>query len=449
LTNGAVVRVVLEFHVNKKHNIGRARVSFTDDRTPSLDAPVTSERVAEILSRIGSADKIRLLTSAATGEDRAVLFDWWKRQQGGWREAHAKVEEHLRAEPNGKTKVLICGEGYTPLRMNTQGADFFEQTYYLKRGNADMKDGVASQGFLQVVSRGQGIGAWKISPPKGAKFSGRRAALANWITDTNDGAGILAARVMVNRLWQHHFGRAIVATPNDFGHAGELPTHPQLLDYLASELIRNGWKLKPIHKLIMTSATYMQSSATDAKKEAADPENKYFCRRTPRRLEGEAIRDCMLAVSGALDPTMFGPGTKDEHSRRRSVYFTIKRSQLVGSMVAFDCPEPLVSQGIRPTTTVAPQALMILNGLQVREWAEALAKKVSSESESGTAVTRAYEIAVGRKPTGVEAKDAGAFLKAQMNSYRAEEKTAQNATALALTDFCQVLFGLNEFVYEN
>jgi hypothetical protein len=249
----------------------------------------------------------------------------------------------------------------------------------------------------------------------------------------------------VNRLWQHHFGRGIVETPNDFGHAGSLPSHPQLLDYLASELIRNGWKLKPIHKLMMTSAAYMQSTAPDVKKEMIDPENKYFCRRIPHRLEGEAIRDCMLAVSGALDETMFGPGTKDEHSKRRSIYFTIKRSQLIGSMVAFDCPEPLVSQGARPTTTVAPQALLILNGPQVREWAEALAKKAGNEHF----IKRAFQITVGREPTRDEAREASAFLESQTNSYKADAKTAAKASALAATDFCQVLFGLNEFVYEN
>ncbi|MGZ4987886.1 MAG: DUF1549 and DUF1553 domain-containing protein, partial [Limisphaerales bacterium] len=439
LTNSMTLKVVLDFHVNKKHNIGRPRLSVTGDDKPSLKSPVMPGTVANILTH-----------ASATGmEDRALVFNWWKQTDAGWREVSAKVEAHAAQEPDGKTKVLICGEGYKPLRMYTQGADFFEQTYILKRGNVDMKDGAAAQGFLQVLNRDQSIGRWKVNAPEKAKFSGRRATLANWITATNGGAGILAARVMVNRLWQHHFGRGIVETPNDFGHAGALPTHPELLDYLAGELLRNGWKLKPIHKLIMTSATYMQSTAPDPKKEAADPENKYFCRRMPHRLEGEAIRDCMLAVSGALDATMFGPGTKDEKSRRRSIYFTIKRSQLMGSMVAFDCPEPLVSQGFRPTTTVAPQALMILNGPQVREWAEALARKVGGESDSGKLVTRVYETTLGRKPTRVEKKDAEMFLKKQISSYERDEKTSKNAHSLAATDFCQVLFGLNEFVYEN
>src|SRR5205814_271761 len=173
------------------------------------------------------------------------------------------------------------------------------------------------------------------------------------------------------------------------------------------------------------------------KKESLDPENKYFCRRTPRRLEGEAIRDCMLAVSGALDATMFGPGTKDEHSKRRSIYFTIKRSELIPSMVAFDCPEPLVSQGLRPTTTVAPQALLVLNGPQVRDWAENLAKRLESGGSPPLFVTRAYQSTLGRKPTHAESHDAIEFLKKQIQSYTADEKTAKNASTLAATDFCQ------------
>src|SRR5262249_47785296 len=154
---------------------------------------------------------------------------------------------------------LICGEGYKPHRMHTQGADFFPETYYLKRGSTDLKDGVAQPGFLQVLSRGEDD-TWQVKPPAGAKYSGRRSALAAWLTDVDRGAGALLARVIVNRLWQHHFGAGLVATPNDFGKTGTLPSHPELLDWLAGELIRGGWKLEPIHKLMVTSATYQQGT---------------------------------------------------------------------------------------------------------------------------------------------------------------------------------------------
>ena len=354
------------------------------------------------------------------------------------------VETPEGKKPAGaKAKVLVCAEGHAPLRMHTQGADFFPETHILKRGSADMKEGVATQSFLQVLMpTADAEKQWLWSPPSGVKYSGRRRTFTNWLTDVEHGAGALTARVIVNRLWQHHFGTGIVATPNDFGRTGTLPTQPELLDFLAGELIRGGWKLKPIHRLIMTSAAYAQNSAPDRAKESADTANATFTRRIPQRLEGEAIRDSILAVSGALDERMFGNGTKDERSKRRSIYFTVKRSQLIGSMVAFDQPEPLVSQGSRPTTTVAPQALMLMNGPQVRDWADAFAARIG-KGEPSAQVTRAYSLALGRAPTSDEMSDALAFIAAQTKSYEAEKM----APSIALMDFCQVLFGLNEFSY--
>ena len=252
------------------------------------------------------------------------------------------------------------------------------------------------------------------------------------------------ARVTANRVWQQHFGRGIVATPNDFGKTGALPSHPELLDWLAGELVSGGWKLKPMHRLLMTSAAYKQSSTADAAKTAADLENALFMRRIPRRLEGEAVRDSALAVSGVLDPTMFGSGTLDENSMRRSIYFRIKRSQLVNSMVVFDAPEPLSSQGVRPTTTVAPQALLLMNSPQVRKWSAAFAQRALKEAapvgdDLVPVVTRAYAIALSREPRPAELVAAVAFINKGMPAGR--EK--------ALTDFCQALLSTNEFAYLN
>ena len=195
--------------------------------------------------------------------------------------------------------------------------------------------------------------------------------MGNWISDANSSAGQLLARVIVNRLWQHHFGRGLVATPSDFGAQGLRPTHPELLDWLAGELIRDGWRLKSIHKLIMTSATFMESSDYDADRGKLDPENFLCWRRTRQRLEAEVIRDAMLAVSGTLDETMFGPGSLDEGQHRRSIYFTIKRSKMIPMLALFDAPDTLQSAGTRPITTVAPQALWMMNNPQVQECAKA------------------------------------------------------------------------------
>jgi hypothetical protein len=253
--------------------------------------------------------------------------------------------------------------------------------------------------------------------------------------------------VIVNRLWQHHLGRGIVSTPNDFGVRGAAPTHPELLDWLAGELIRRGWKLKEMHKLIMTSAVYLQSSRFDERQAAIDRENELLWRHPPRRLEAEVIRDSLLAVSGLLDPKMLGPGTLDESSRRRSIYFTVKRSKLVPMMQVFDAPDALSSLGERSSTTVAPQALLLLNNANTRACAKAFAKRVASgpATDLTDAIRAAYITAIARQPTDEELADGLAFVTAQSASYQTDGKP--DSRDLALADFCQVLLCLNEFVY--
>jgi len=292
-----------------------------------------------------------------------------------------------------------------------------------------------------------GVKTWKASPPKSSPLSYRRTSLANWITDVEQGAGHLLARTIVNRLWQHHFQRGIVQTANDFGKQGTPPTHPALLDWLASELIAQNWKLKPIHKLIMTSATYRQASTSVPQQAAVDPDNQYLWRYPARRLEAEAIRDSMLSVSGQLDPRMYGAGTLDPAHKRRSIYFMVKRSKLVPMMQLFDAPEPLSSVGSRPTTTIAPQALLFMNNPQVRSYARGFAQRLEPLARESlvVAVTQAYWLALGRPPTSDERADSVEFLDQQSRLLNAEKPTA--ARLQALTDFCQVLFSMNEFIY--
>lgn len=444
IPDGAKLVIKLNFSVNTQHNIGRPRFSLMSEGAPTLAGAVLSATVGAAMQ------KARAGGGAALGDaERDALFDWWKQREAAWQSAHRKLADHLAKEPVSKTTVMICGEGYPPIVMHSQGAPFFEETYFLKRGNSELKDGVAPQGFMQALMRRPDEKSWQWQPPKEAKYSGRRRTLSNWMTDLDNGAGALVARVIVNRLWQHHFGRGIVATPNDFGRQGALPSQPELLDWLAGEFVRGGWRLKPLHKLIMTSEAYRQGTARDAAKETVDPANDLFMRRTPQRLEGESIRDSLLAVSGMLDDSMFGPGSRDESSPRRSIYFNVKRSQLVGSMVAFDAPEPLVSQGARPVTTVAPQALLLMNSPQVRSWAAELAKRIETDCRDmpGVAgrISRAYARCFGRAPRDEESSAASAFIGRQSESYASEGKP--DAATLALADFCQVLFGLNEFVY--
>jgi mono/diheme cytochrome c family protein len=432
----------LDFKKNKQLALGRFRVSVgSAEASPPIEAGTgTPESV------IRTVDK----PPEKRSKDQTVaLLAWYRHHDSEWQKLNAVVAEHAKSEPQPKLlKIMVCSEGVTPIRHHTQGADFFNETFFLKRGDCDQKMGTAEQSFLQVLmSTPEREKHWQIAPPEGSKTSYRRRSLSNWITDTEYGAGHLLARVIVNRLWQHHFGRGIVETVNDFGVQGARPTHPELLDWLASELIRNGWRLKPMHKLIMTSATYMQSGRFHVENAKLDPENIWLWRRTPQRLEAEIIRDSMLAVSGKLDETLYGPGTLDEGHTRRSIYFQIKRSKLVPMMQLFDQPEPLVSVGNRPSTTIAPQALALLNSPQIRDYAHGFARQLAPiyKDSPAAAVKQGYSRAIARGPDDEELRSSLGFLAAQEKSYVATDQST--AAELALADFCQVLFGLNEFVY--
>jgi cytochrome c553 len=352
----------------------------------------------------------------------------------------ASADRQPTPKPNLK-KVTISSEGehIKPLRLHTssdQIPDFYRETYYLERGDPGQKAGVAELGFMQVLTRTADKNRWA-NRSKDKRTSGRRAALSHWITDVEGGAGQLLARVIVNRLWQHYFGRGIVATPNDFGSQGDRPTHPELLDWLAAELIRNGWRLKPIHKLILTSETYRMGELSSAENEKIDPENQFLWRRQPRRLEAEAIRDNALAVGGMLDETMYGAGTLDEKMRRRSIYFTVKRSQLVPSMQMFDWPDALTSLDRRTVTTTASQALVFINDPQFRQMAEGFAGRIIGEDDW---LGAAYMIAYGRPPSERERTLGAAFVRRQSQSHSGDLKKSYS-------DFCAALMSANEFIY--
>jgi cytochrome c553 len=353
------------------------------------------------------------------------------------------------SEGEKPTKVQVTADGFPHTKHHADDRGFphfYPKTFVLNRGDVNQKKREASPGFLRVLMRnGRDAPSWWVEPPEGWSRSDlRRSSLARWMTDTENGAGVLAARVAVNRLWQHHFGRGIVDTPNDFGAQGTPPTHPELLEYLAGELIRGGWRLKPLHKLMVTSAVYLQNDQFDEARAAIDRENVYHWRRVPRRLEAEPIRDAMLRVSGLLDDRMYGPGSLDESMRRRSVYFFIKRSGLIPTMMLFDWPEHLVSIGQRGTTTTASQALLFLNSKLGRDCAEALADRLT-KGDSKDVVRQAYRVAYGREPTELENQIADSFLTSQATSH--ERDGRPDPRRMALADFCQALMGGSEFIY--
>ena len=318
-----------------------------------------------------------------------------------------------------------------------------------------------------------------------ATTTGRRLALARWLTRPDNP---LTARVIVNRLWQHHFGRGIVATPSDFGVRGEAPSHPELLDWLATELIARGWKFKPLHRLMVTSASYRQASSAPpeiAKKQSADdPENSFLWRMNRRRMEAESLRDAMLAASGEINLKAGGPGvlvpiekevedlifteaevvdlwpeTPDplEHDRR-SLYLFRKRNVRYPMFDAFDAPDTQSACPQRTVSSHALQALVLLNGDFAAGRAKALAGRVFREAppEDLARVTLAYKVVLGRDPRPHEIDLARAFLASQSELLRGRVPLARpsfvpegvdDALAAAWVDFALAMLNRNEFLY--
>jgi hypothetical protein len=262
--------------------------------------------------------------------------------------------------------------------------------------------------------------------------------------------------VIVNRLWQHHFGTGLVPSSGDFGLTGERPTHPELLNWLAVELTDHGWSLKHVHRLIVTSAAYRQSAKADAGN-TADPENTLLWKFPGRRLDGEALRDALLAVGGRLNPKAGGPSvfpevppellktapqwkvTADPAERdRRSIYVFVKRNLRYPLFALFDATDRVETCSRRFVTTTAPQALTLLNDPLVLGFARSFAARVTKEAGTDPAkvVDRAFRIAFGRPPTTEERAASLAFLKQHPGT-----------PTEALTDLCHALVNLNEFLY--
>jgi hypothetical protein len=308
----------------------------------------------------------------------------------------------------------------------------------------------------------------KISPPH-AGTSGRRSALAKWMTDPGNP---LTARVMVNRIWQGHFGRGLVENANDFGTRTAPPSHPELLDWLASEFVARDWSMKSLHRLIVCSAVYRQAnfrrepSSESVQAEQVDASNRLYWHFPRRRLSAEAIRDALLSVSGDRSEGMYGPGVRPDlppnyssrekwtvskniaDRQRRSVYIYSKRNLPYPLLKAFDFPDMHESCARRAETTVAPQSLMLLNSEMVTGYAARMAGRLMTDV--GTAdlpklIDAAYETAFGRSPDEDERSAAVAFIGQQQTLTGA--KSPEKAIAAAFGDFCHALLNSNEFLY--
>jgi hypothetical protein len=444
------LRMTLLFHhPNSKHAMGRMRFSISKAPSPPIevggDAPPAD--VLEAIAQI--AEKLPMTKELPSSDAWKTALAWYKSVDPQWSQLNSKLTKLERDGPAlRRTNVLVTTEGepHVPHHADGRGyPHFYPETHLLRRGDVDQKVSVVSPGFPKVFLKDLNAPAeltWADSTKSNSKSSYRRAALAKWLTDTTDGTGALVARVIVNRLWQHHFGRGLVATPNDFGSTGQKPTHPELLDWMAQELIDQGWKLKALHRHLMTSQTYMQTNRRpEDPRLKSDPDNLLWWHRPPRRLEAESIRDSMLVVSGLLDRTMYGPGTLDPNMKRRSIYFFIKRSQLIPMMMLFDWPEPLVSIGQRQTTTIAPQALAFMNNPIARAAAEALSNQISDVQQ----IDEVFLKVLSRSPTDAERQAAFRFI-AQAQKTRQEQNVPQ-PEKMAIADFCQILLCANEFIY--
>lgn len=295
--------------------------------------------------------------------------------------------------------------------------------------------------------------------------SGRRAALAAWLTDPTNP---LPARVMVNRIWQGHFGQGFVPNANDFGVQTAEPVLADLLDWLSAEFVASGWDMKHLHRLIVTSAAYRQESAradADPAMIAADPENELLWHFPRHRLDAEAIRDSLLMASGRLVEGMYGPGVRPElpegfqtgepwkpnavaqEQNRRSVYVYAKRNLPHPFLAAFDLPDMHEACGCRVTTTTAPQALTLLNDAHVLAAAKSIANRALAGSlDPAQAIDQAFEMTLGRTPKDDEMTAALDFLQRQEERI-ADDGDEQNARVIAVTDLCHALLNANEFLY--
>ncbi|HYM09688.1 MAG TPA: PSD1 and planctomycete cytochrome C domain-containing protein [Bryobacterales bacterium] len=354
-------------------------------------------------------------------------------------------------------------------------------SYFLIRGDYLSHGSVMQPGFVTVITNGNPPTAL---PPPDRHSSGRRRALAEWIASADNP---LTARVMVNRIWNYHFGRGIVSTLNNFGKMGERPTNQELLDWLATEFVARGWSIKEMHRLMMTSNAYKMASAYEnAADQKADPENRLLWKFRLQRLDAEALRDDLLAVSGKLNREMGGPAVFPKVDRsvlaamkngiweveddgpqnwRRSVYVYRKRGMPFPMFEVFDLPDQNVSCSARNISTVPTQALTLLNDEFVLRQARYFAERVALEAgpDPAAQMTRAYELALGRNPTESERKLGLEFLAKQLQFHT--NRTAETGDAAAanppaapvngvtqahveaLADLTNVIFNLNEFVY--
>ena len=374
-----------------------------------------------------------------------------------YKKQYAKLKGQIQAVERGRIQLEeiralydLPGEVQTPL---------------LRRGDALTPGPAVAPGTPSVFDRAA-LYEWQ-RPEAGAKTSGRRLAFARWLTDDRHP---LTARVMVNRIWLHHFGEGIVATPGDFGRAGAPPSHPKLLDWLAREFVESGWSLKHMHRLVLNSRAYRQRSGGRHPQQSparrVDPDNRLVWRQRLRRMEAEVLRDTVWYTAGTLSGEMFGSPVPmkrgsdgevtagdNQDPRRRSVYLQIRRLTPMTMLQNFDQPVMETNCLRRSRSTVSPQALTILNSDTMVAAANRFADRVLKENPQDPA-TSAVWLAFARAPADSERRELTEFIHQQTTRYRSESvgdsanaKPSESARSMAVADMCHMLLCANEFIY--
>jgi hypothetical protein len=387
----------------------------------------------------GSTDEVRLRTGPDGRQSFVYLF----------KEPKPKDGEELKRKGRPSPDTALCV---------TEAGCQAPETFVLLRGNPHVKGEKVEPAFPQIFGSPAPV---LPTPLQDARTTGRRLVLANWIASKDNQ---LTARVLANRIWQYHFGRGIVRSPSNFGLQGDKPTHPELLEWLAAEFVAQGWRLKPLHRLILTSNAYRMSSRGNPTALAVDPANDLFWRFDMRRLSAEEIRDSILAITGTLNLKMYGPGvypeipqevlagqskpgygwgkSPPEEQARRSIYIHVKRSLLTPILERFDLAETDRSSPVRFATTQPTQALLMLNSDFLNKQAEVFAERLRKEASASLSeqVKLALRLALSRQPNAEEIRRGVDLIE----KLRAQD----GATAeVALKYFCLMVLNLNELVY--
>jgi hypothetical protein len=454
-------RTQREEHQRRKDQIER-QVQQQLDELQARARPLIEQVVTERLSKVAANERDALLQAFRTPKEKRsaeqaallkkqksvvkVSDDDLARRFPEFGKMRAEVQKAIAARrgelpPLETLAVLVETDPHPPVH------------HVLRRGLHNAPGPEVQPGVPAVLDPQH---RFHVEPlPRGRISSGRRLAFARWVTAADNP---LFARVMVNRIWQHHFGVGLVATPDNLGQSGARPSHPELLDYLATEFIQCGWSVKHLHRLILRSAVYRQASTSRADALAVDGDNRLLWRYPLRRLDAEAVRDALLAVAGELDRRLTGPYVPTQRTadgsvvvdesrpdaHRRSVYLQQRRTQVTTLLELFDAPAMATTCSLRNTSTVPLQSLALLNSAFVRARAGAFAHRLlrGTEAEEGR-LRLAFRLACGRDPQDEERTASHRFLEAQRLLYAAEK----DGEWRTWTDYCQMLLASNAFLY--